>query len=128
MNIHEFSERVIDLAERMSDVADAVAGQRRRRARAATRLLLLPAAGAGLYALAKSESVSEQAKTIVDEAKTVASELPNDLMNGVRQASSTQASSSAAGKSSPSAKRGATRSGGQRHRQGTSTSRRKSRS
>lgn len=128
MNIHEFAERVIDLAERMADVADAAAGKRRRGPRAATRLLVLPAAGAGLYALARSESFSQQAKTLVDEAKTVASELPNDLMNGVRQAASTQASSTAAGRSSTSAKRGATRSGGQRRRQSTSTSRRKTRS
>jgi hypothetical protein len=91
-------------------------------------LFLLPAAGAGLYALAKSEFFGQQAKTIVDEAKTVASDLPNDLMNTVRQSSSTPSSSTATRNSSTSAKRGATRGGGQRRRQGTSASKRKTRS
>jgi hypothetical protein len=128
MDIHEFAERVTDLAERMADVADAAAGKRRRHPRAATQLLLLPAAGAGLYALAKSEFFGQQAKTIVDEAKTVASDLPSDLMNTVRQASPTPGSSTATRNSSTSAKRRTTRSGGQRRRQGSSASKRTTRS
>ena len=44
---------------------------------------MLPAVGAGLYALLKSEFFTRQAKDLVDEAKTRAFELPNDLLNTV---------------------------------------------
>lgn len=56
--IHRFSARVIDYAERLSDVADAAQGKNHQRAGATTRWLLLPASGAALYALVKSESFS----------------------------------------------------------------------
>jgi hypothetical protein len=123
MDVHELAERVIDLAERMADVADAAAGKRKRNPRAATQLLLLPAAGAGLYALAKSEFFGQQAKTIVEEAKTAASDLPADLMKTVREASPTPSSSTSR------AKPRAARSGRQQSRRATSsTSRRRTRS
>jgi hypothetical protein len=130
MDVHGFAERVIDLAERMSDVADAAAGKHRRRSSTPSHWLVLPAAGAGLFALAKSDFFSQRAKTVVDEAKTLASELPNDLMNSVRQASQspTQSSAKASGNSSPTSRRrttrsGTARSGGQRRRQTSSASR-----
>ena len=82
--IHRFSERVIDYAERLSDVADAAQGNNPRRS-SARRWLLLPASGAALYALVRSDSFSKQAKGIVDEAKTRASDLPEDLIARVRQ-------------------------------------------
>jgi hypothetical protein len=85
--IHKFSEHVIDLAERLEDVADAANGKGIRRGSFGTRWLILPAAGAGLYALATSGSFSRQAKDVMDQAKTRASELPDDLMRGVRQTS-----------------------------------------
>ena len=50
-DIHKFSERVIDVAERTSAVADAAQGKTVRRGVMPARWLLLPAAGAGLYAL-----------------------------------------------------------------------------
>jgi hypothetical protein len=128
MDVHEFAERLIHLGERLEDVADAVAGKRGRHTRTATQLFLLPAAGAGLYALAKSDFFGQQAKTIVDEAKTVASDLPSDLMNTVRQSSSTPSSSTATRNSSTRAKRRTTRSGGQRRRQSAPGSKRKARS
>src|ERR671936_1523212 len=81
--IHRFSDKMIEFAERLSNVADAAQGK--RRSNGATRWVLLPAAGAGLYALAKSEFFTRQAKDVVEEAKTVAAELPSDLMNSVRQ-------------------------------------------
>lgn len=121
MDIQGFAERVIDLAERMSDVADAAAGKRRRRPSAFTRWLVLPGTGAGLYALAKSDFFSQQAKTVVDEAKTLASELPDDLVNSVRQAS--QSPTKPTG-SSASTRRRTNRSGGQRRRRTTSASKR----
>jgi hypothetical protein len=49
--------------------------------------LILPAAGAGLYALATSGSFSRQAKDVMDQAKTRASELPDDLLGRIRQTS-----------------------------------------
>jgi hypothetical protein len=93
-DVHSFSEHVIDLAERLEDVADAVQGKGNRRGGISTRWLLLPAAGAGLYALATNSSVGKHAKGVIDQAKTRASELPDDLMNRVRQTSETKASPS----------------------------------
>jgi len=83
--VHKFSERVIDYAERLSGMADAAEG-RRRHQRGKMRWVLLPAAGAGLYAFARSDFFSRQAKEVVSEAKTVASELPDDLVARVREA------------------------------------------
>jgi hypothetical protein len=89
--ISTFSERVIDLAERLEDVADAAEGKGRRRSGSGARWLILPAAGAGLYALATNGSFTRQAKDMVDQAKTRATELPDDLMGRIRQGSSTSA-------------------------------------
>jgi hypothetical protein len=97
-DVHKFSERVIDLAERLEDVADAAEGKGNRRGGGiGTRWLLLPAAGAGLYALMTSNSFGRHAKGVIDQAKTRASELPDDLMNRVRQTSQTQRSRSTTG-------------------------------
>src|SRR6187200_443229 len=85
--IHKFSAQVIDYAERLSDVADAAQGKNHshRHAPSTTRWLLLPASGAALYALVKSDAFSRQAKEVIDDAKTRASELPEDLIGLVRQ-------------------------------------------
>jgi hypothetical protein len=95
-DVHKFSERVIDMAQRLEDVADAVQGKGHRRGGGvSTRWLLLPVAGAGLYALATNNSFGRHAKGVIDQAKTRASELPEDLLGRVRQTSRTQ--STAAG-------------------------------
>jgi hypothetical protein len=86
-DIHGLSERVIDLAERLEDVADAVNGKGIRRGSIGTRWLLLPAAGAGLYALATNGTFTRRAKDVMGQAKTSASELSDDLMGRVRQTS-----------------------------------------
>jgi hypothetical protein len=86
-DIHGFSERVIDLAERVEAVADAVNGKGIRRGSMGTRWLLLPAAGAGLYALATNGTFTRRAKDIMGQAKTSASELSDDLMGRVNQTS-----------------------------------------
>jgi hypothetical protein len=91
MGIHKLSDQIIEYAERMSDVADAAQGKRIR-TRTARRWLLLPAVGAGLLAVVRSDSFTRQAKGVVDEAKSRASDLPDDLMSRVRQ--TTQATSS----------------------------------
>lgn len=127
MDIQGFSERVIELAERMSDVADAAAGKKRKSPRAFTRLVVLPATGAGLYALAKSDFLSQQAKVAVKEAKTLGSDLSDDLANSVRQASqsSTKSSSARSASSRASTRRRTNRSGDQQRRRTTSASKRK---
>jgi hypothetical protein len=83
-NVHKFSEQVIDFAERLADVADAANGKGVRKG-GASRWLILPAAGAGLYALATNGSFTRQAKGVVNEAKTRAADLPDELMGLVRQ-------------------------------------------
>ena len=94
-DVHKFSGQVIEMAERLSDVADAAQGKRRR-GRLMRSWLLLPAAGAGLYAFARSDVFSRQAKEVMGEAKTRASELPDDLLRRVRPASSRPATSNGA--------------------------------
>ena len=69
-SIHKFSDQVIDLAERLSDVADAASGKGPRSSRRGIRWVLLPAAGAALYALLRSDSFARQAKGVADEART----------------------------------------------------------
>jgi hypothetical protein len=86
-DIDKFSKQVIDLAERLADVADAAKGKGIRRGSIGTRWVLLPAAGAGLYALATSDSFARRTKDAVNQAKARASDLPDDLLNRVRQTS-----------------------------------------
>ena len=83
--VHRFSEQVIDYAERLSDVADAAQGKQRRAGAAMSRWVLLPVSGAAAYALLKSEFVSRRAKDVMDDARTRALELPDDLMGRVRE-------------------------------------------
>jgi hypothetical protein len=90
-DISRFSEHVIDLAERLADVSDAANGKGIRRGSMGTRWLLLPAAGAGIYALATSGAFTRHAKGVMGQAKTRASELPDDLLNRVQQTSQTSA-------------------------------------
>jgi len=85
-DINRLSERVIEYAERASAMADAAQGKKRIRS-TGLAWLALPAAGAGLYALARSKSVTRQAKGAMAEVKTRATELPDDLLGLVRQSS-----------------------------------------
>jgi hypothetical protein len=84
-SIYTFSERVIDLAERLEDVADAAQGKGNRKGRLGTRWLILPAVGAGFYALATNRSFSRQAKGVMNQAKARATELPDDLLGRIRE-------------------------------------------
>jgi hypothetical protein len=97
--IHKFSEHVIDYAERLSNVADAAEGKRRRNSTdgAARRWILLPATGAALYAVARSDFFARRARGVMDEAKSFAAELPDDLMARVQH---TTGSSTSAAKTS----------------------------
>jgi hypothetical protein len=91
--IKKFSEQVIDYAERLSEVSDAAQGKHHSTNGGITRWVLLPASGAALYALVKSDFFSHQAKDVVDGAKARASELPDDLIARVRQTSERRSSS-----------------------------------
>ena len=85
-DINKFSEQVIDLAERLANVADAAKGKDTKTMRPKARWVLLPAAGAGIYALTTSRAFTRQAKTVVDEAKARASDLPDELVSRVHEA------------------------------------------
>jgi hypothetical protein len=111
--MHKISDRMIDWAVRLENVSDAAKGKTVRRRGPGTRWLLLPAAGAGLYALATNGAFSRQAKDVMDQAKTRASALPDDLMGRLRQTT----------KKSSHASRKSTGNGGQERRQQTEGSR-----
>ena len=83
--IREFSDQVVDVAERVADMADAAQGKGIRKGGMGTRWLVLSAAGAGLYALATSDTVTGRVKNVMNDAKERAVELPEDLLARVRQ-------------------------------------------
>ena len=83
--IQKFSAQMIDYAERLSGMADAAEGKGVHSELTLRRWLVLPATGAALYALVRSDFFARQAREVVDEAKTRASELPDDLLSRVRQ-------------------------------------------
>ena len=99
-DVHDFSERVIDLAQRLEDVADAANGKGNRSGGGiSAKWLLLPAVGAGAYALITNNGVGRRAKGVIDQTNTRAAELQDDLMNRARQASGPQRSGTAGGSS-----------------------------
>jgi O-acetyl-ADP-ribose deacetylase (regulator of RNase III) len=116
-DINKFSEQVIDFAERLANVADAAKGKDTKTMRPKVRWVLLPAAGAGIYALT-SRAFTRKAKTVVDEAKARASDLPDELVSRVHEAPGSGSGRSNRSKST----RTSGRSGGQRRRK-TSASR-----
>jgi hypothetical protein len=83
--IHKLSEQMVDYGERLSKIAEAAEGKKRKPSKIG-RWMLLPAMAAGAYALVKSELFSRQAKGVVDEAKSRAADLPDELMTRVHQA------------------------------------------
>ena len=85
-DMNKFAEQVVDLAERFADITDAAQGKGNRKGVGA-RWLVLPVAGAGLYALGSNGSFTRKTKKVMKQAKARASELPNDLMNRVEQVS-----------------------------------------
>ena len=86
-SIKKFSEQVINVGERIGNVADAAQGKDVRSGPRA-RWLLLPAAGAGLYALTTSGAFARRASDVVKEVRVRASDLPDELMNRVHEATS----------------------------------------
>jgi hypothetical protein len=84
-DIKKLSEQIVEVGERLGNVADAAQGNRERSVPRA-RWLLLPAAGAGIYALATSGTFTRQARDAVKEARGRASNLPDDLMRRLHRA------------------------------------------
>jgi hypothetical protein len=119
--IQEFSEKVIDYAERLSEMADAAQGKRRSGYGVARRVIL-PASGAALVALVRSDFFARQAREALKDAKTLASDLPDDLMAVVRQSAGDGGSKTTSSPSRSSARRSTTRAGSS----GTTRSRKKS--
>jgi hypothetical protein len=107
-DIYKFSNRLVDTGERLADVADAVRGKGNRKGIGAPRWLILPLAGAGLYALGTNGSFVRQAKSVFNRAKERASDMPEDLVGRVQQATGATDSSQK--------KTATTRSGSQRRR------------
>ena len=67
--------------------------------------MLLPASGAALYAIVKSDSFSRQAKDVMDDAKTRAAEPPEDLIGLVRQTTDRSTGQNGTTQSRPAATR-----------------------
>ena len=118
--IHRFSDQMIDYAERLANIADAAEGKRKSSSRNGTlrRWMLLPASGAAFYAVVKSDFVARRARGVMDEAKTRAADLPDDLMARVQQTTTSppgtrtpkrRSSNTAARRTGPGANRSRTR-------------------
>jgi hypothetical protein len=86
-DFNKISKQAADVAERLADVADAARGEGPRKSGGGGgRWLLLPLAGAAVYAVAKRGSeVPSRAKELVGQVKERASEMPDlDLLDRVK--------------------------------------------
>jgi hypothetical protein len=90
-DFNKISKQAADVAERVADVADAARGEGPRKSGGGRwfggRWLLLPAAGAAVYAVARRGSdVPRRAKDLVDQVKERASGMPDlDLLDRVKE-------------------------------------------
>jgi hypothetical protein len=112
-DIKKLSDQIVEVGERLGNVADAAQGNTER-AMPRARWLLLPAAGAGIYAMATSGRFTRQAREAVKEARDRASDLPDDLMRRLHRATT----------SSPNGRRRTRSSTGQRRRTASKASQR----
>ena len=106
----KMSEGLIDFAERFADVVDAAQGRGARKASGSAKWLILPAAGAGVYALATSSSAfARRTRKLMSRAKDRATDLPDaDLFGRVKEVTGTEQSTS--GNSGRTQSRGRTQS------------------
>jgi hypothetical protein len=121
-----FSEGLIDMAERFADVVDAAQGRGARKAGSGARWLILPAAGAGVYALATSSSAfARRTRKLMSRAKDRATDLPDsDLFGRVKEVTGAEQSNSGSSARTQTARRSPTR----RSRSGQTQRRRKTKS
>ena len=82
-DVNKFSVGLIDVAERFADIVDAAQGNGARKAGSGAKWLLLPAAGAGAYALATSGSkLARRTRKLMSSAKDRATDLPDTALLG----------------------------------------------
>lgn len=94
-DVNRFSDGLIDIAERFADVVDAAQGRGARKAGAGAKWLILPAVGAGAYALAtSSSSLARRTRKAMSRAKDRATDLPDDLFGRVSEVRTQTAASS----------------------------------
>jgi hypothetical protein len=123
----KMSEGLIDAAERFADVVDAAQGRGARKAGTGAKWLILPAAGAGAYALATSSSAfARRTRKLMSRAKDRATDLPDaDLFGRVKEVTGMEQSTSANSRRTQSTRRRQTRRSGsgqtQRRRKTKST-------
>jgi hypothetical protein len=125
--VKKMSEGLIDFAERFADVVDAAQGRGARKASGGAKWLILPAAGAGVYALATSSSaLARRTRNLMSRAKDRATDLPDaDLFGRVKEVTGTEQSASSSSRQTQSTRRKQTRRSGsgqtQRRRKAKST-------
>jgi hypothetical protein len=123
-DVNRFSEGLIDVAERFADVVEAAQGKGPRKGVDA-RWLVLPAAGAGAYALAtSSSSLARRTRKLIGRAKDRATDLPDaDLIGRVKEVTGVEQSRSSSGTRAQTTRRSQnrrTRTGQTRRRRTTS--------
>ena len=86
-DINKVSEGMIEIAERFADVIDSAQGKGKRKTGVGAKWLILPAAGAGAYALATSTSgLARKTRGLMSRAADRATDLPDaDLFGRVRE-------------------------------------------
>ena len=125
--VKKMSEGLIDMAERFADVVDAAQGRGGRKASGGAKWLILPAAGAGVYALATSGSAfARRTRKLMSLAKDRATDLPDaDLFGRVKEVTGMEQSASGSSRRTQSTRRRQTRRSGsgqtQRRRKTKST-------
>jgi hypothetical protein len=86
-DINKVSESMIEIAERFADIVDSAQGKGRRKSGPGAKWLVLPAVGAGAYALVTSTSgLARRTRGLMSRAKDRATDLPDaDLFGRVRE-------------------------------------------
>ena len=128
-DVNRFSEGLIDAAERFADVVDSAQGHGARKAGTGTgaRWLILPAAGAAIYAVAtSSSSMARQTRKLMRRAKDRATDLPDaDLFGRVKEVTGLAEPSSSAGGARSQAATGRSQGQNRRRKPGQSQTQRR---